>query len=299
MSHIPCQLNLSAAQIRKLKSGGTIQIKHTSIGHGHNLNLHPENIDKLCSAMKANKTCKLSLNDAEIEGSGLGKKIGHAFHSAKKAVDKTVHKANKEYKEVKHVLKDNHVGRKIVNSTAKVAKKLDQYAPLVEDIPVVSEAYAALQAGAHASNAISKEGVSASSKIDKMGKTIDAKEVKALGKSTLANMKKSALTANPKVKAAVQAAKDVSLVTKSVKKGEGIATIQTKIAKATKSVAKAKAADGNIKVYDDKNPRMRPDQAAFHPIKPDIIPKATKKGAGINKCKHCGGSFMAGGSFKA
>jgi hypothetical protein len=44
---VPVKLNLSKNQLNKLKLGGSIQIKHSDIGHGSDFHLNEPNVRKL------------------------------------------------------------------------------------------------------------------------------------------------------------------------------------------------------------------------------------------------------------
>ena len=311
---IPCKLNLSASQASKLRNGHPIQLKAEQIGEGDEYQLSESNVKKIVSALQKNKGCRIQLSAEEIEGCGLGKSIKKGIKKASKAVKsvkKVVKDVEHEYRDIKHELKDNHVGRKIINTGNKITQKLDQYAPLVEDIPVVGTAYQGLRAGAHAANASVKQGVQASSEIDRMGKSVSAQDLKRVGKDMARNIKREVVNANPQLKAGIQALKDINQVADAVQEGQGLGAVKRKINKAQKSVAKARLApkitgfidhtfaqpqmphmSGGALVYEDNIRFVRPGMSAFNPPVPDVIPKSTKRGGSFKN----GGSFTFGGT---
>lgn len=65
------KLNLSHAQIRKAKAGLPIQLKHSDIGVGHGIHVHPETHKKLVAAHKARKGARIHLTHHELAGAGF------------------------------------------------------------------------------------------------------------------------------------------------------------------------------------------------------------------------------------
>jgi hypothetical protein len=65
------KLNLSHAQIRKAKAGHPIQLKHSDIGVGHGIHVHPETHKKLVAAHKARKGARIHLTHHELAGAGF------------------------------------------------------------------------------------------------------------------------------------------------------------------------------------------------------------------------------------
>lgn len=248
---IPCKIELSKAQKTKAKKGENIQVKPSQIGKGDTYHFSDTNVKKLVSALKSGKACRIKFNEDEIMGSGWGKKIGKAF------------------KKVKHELKDNHVGRKVTNTLAKVNKKLDQYAPLVEGTPF-APIYEGVQMGVKgaqtgASNVIGL--TKTAEKLSKMKKDDLRAGLKQMAMNGAKQVVASQVESMPQLKAGLQMAHDVS-----------------------------KVVGGSIrpKTYSDQVAMLRKDQSAFNPPKPAIIPKAIKSGGSF---RVSGGSFKAG-SFK-
>jgi len=219
---IPCKLDLSASQASKLRNGHPIQLKADQIGQGDEYELSESNVEKIVNALQKGKGCRIQLSAAEMEGAGFGKSLKKGFKKASnavKSVKKVVKKAEGEYRDVKQTLKRNHVGRKIMKTGDMITKKLDQYAPLVEDIPVFGTAYKGLQAGAHAANASVKQGIVASGEIDRMGKSVSANDLKRVGREYAKSVRREVVNANPQLKAGLAALRDVNKVADAVQKG--------------------------------------------------------------------------------
>jgi hypothetical protein len=66
------KLNLSKAQLSKLRNGHAVQLKSNQIGQGNtSVSLHPSNIKKLTKAVRQGKGVRVQLNHDEIMGSGF------------------------------------------------------------------------------------------------------------------------------------------------------------------------------------------------------------------------------------
>jgi hypothetical protein len=262
---IPCKIELSQAQKAKAKKGLNVQVRASQIGKGDTYHFSDTNIKKLVNALKSGKACRIKFDEDEIVGAGWGKKIGKAFKSTKKA------------------LKENHVGRKVTNTLAKVNKKLDQYAPLVEGTPF-APVYGAVQAGVKgaqtgASNVIGL--TKTAEKLSQMKKGDFKSGLKQMAMNGAKQVVASQVESMPQLKAGLQMAKDVSRI--------------------------AGGSIGRPKTYSDQVAMLRQDQSAFNPVKPAIIPKAIKSGGSFKAngvgsdhprlIPYRGGSFKAG-SFK-
>lgn len=72
-------LNVSKAQISKLRNGHPVQLRHEQIGHGKSFTVHPHTQQKLYRAFKSGKGVRIQFDQDEIMGSGLFdnvKKVG-------------------------------------------------------------------------------------------------------------------------------------------------------------------------------------------------------------------------------
>ena len=66
------KLNLSKAQLSKLRNGHAVQLKSHQIGQGNtSVSLHPSNVKKLTKAVRQGKGVRVQLNHDEIMGSGF------------------------------------------------------------------------------------------------------------------------------------------------------------------------------------------------------------------------------------
>ena len=73
---VKIKIEATDAQIRKLMQGKTVQLKHSQLGSGKTIDLHPENAKRVLKSMKNNTGIRLSLSPHEITGEGIfGKKV--------------------------------------------------------------------------------------------------------------------------------------------------------------------------------------------------------------------------------
>ena len=337
---IPCKLDLSASQASKLRNGHPIQLKADQIGQGDEYELSESNVEKIVNALQKGKGCRIQLSAAEMEGAGFGKSLKKGFKKASnavKSVKKVVKDVEHEYRDVKQTLKKNHVGRKIMKTGDMITKKLDQYAPLVEDIPVFGTAYKGLQAGAHAANASVKQGIVASGEIDRMGKSVSANDLKRVGREYAKSVRREVVNANPQIKAGLQALRDANKVADAIEggllpqdrksqmqaqavelrrqhlQGQGLGSIKKKITKAQKSVAKSRLAPKITSFVDHQFARpMRPHMSGGSLVYEDNIrfvrpgqtaydppkPDVIPKVSRSASGRRQKNSIMTGGSFK-
>ncbi len=65
------KLDLSQAQLRRLKNGHAVQIRASQIGSGVDLSLHPSVEKRLESARRRNKGMRFQMSKDEVEASGI------------------------------------------------------------------------------------------------------------------------------------------------------------------------------------------------------------------------------------
>lgn len=145
---------------------------------------------------------------------------------------------------------------------AKVNKKLDQYAPLVEGTPL-APFYEGLQMGVKGAQTGTANVIGLTKTAEKLSQMKKGDVKAGLKKMALNGAKQivaSQVESTPQLKAGLQMANDISRVV-----GGRI---------------------GRPKTYSDQVAMIRKDQAAYNPAPSAVIPKAIKSG----------GSFRANGS---
>ena len=96
------QLNISPAQMTKIRKGLPIQIKHGSMGNGDVVvSLRPEKAKKMVSAYKRGKGLRIQMDEDEVRASGL---LGSLKKLGKKVEKGVVNEGNKVAKPVKQVI---------------------------------------------------------------------------------------------------------------------------------------------------------------------------------------------------
>lgn len=138
MNSVP--LNLSNAQMVKLRKQVPVQIKPSQVGSGQAVFLDATNYKKLVKAYNANKSVRITLTAHEAQLSG------GSFKSVARAIKKP--------------FKDPDLGRKIANTSRKIKNTVNKF-EVVGDlgIPYVSDAYNAIQAGVNSGDALVQSGV--------------------------------------------------------------------------------------------------------------------------------------------
>jgi hypothetical protein len=201
---IPVKLDLSPAQIRKLQSGGAIQIKHGSIGAGNVYNLNEDTVKKLVKALKSQKGTRINMQDDELEGSGLGKKFKKAMKSAKKEVKKA------------------KVGKHVAKTLNKIDKVLEVATPIVATMaPQLAPAMMAAQEAVESGKKITQS-------VRNISRDIDVASSKG-GLKKIAKQKLNEVMAqNPDVANVINSARDIKhsaqVAHTMVKKGGAIRT---------------------------------------------------------------------------
>jgi hypothetical protein len=154
-------LNLSDNQLSKLRNGHTIQIKSDQMGSGMKFALNNKNITKLKKGYEKAKAVRIALNDEEIEGSGLAKKLSRGIHKATNIANKVGHIANK----VNSELHNENLDRKILSTSRQIKNTINK-GSIIGDlgIPVLSDGYNLIQKGANSSDQFVKKGIKAKSK---------------------------------------------------------------------------------------------------------------------------------------
>ena len=113
------QLSISPAQMKKIRKGLPIQIKHESMGNGDIVvSLHPENAKKMMSAFKRGKGLRIQMDEDEVRASGLldglkklGKKAEKSIVDVGNKVAKPIKKGISQIpKPVRDVLQDEAQG---------------------------------------------------------------------------------------------------------------------------------------------------------------------------------------------
>jgi hypothetical protein len=133
-------LNLSNAQLGKLRRKLPVQVKPTQVGHGTPIHLGEANFKKLVKAYNNGKSVRITLNGSEAELSG------GSFKSFARGVKKT--------------FKDPNLGRKISNTSRKIKNTYNQF-EVVGDlgIPYVSDAYNLGHVAVNNGDALTQAGV--------------------------------------------------------------------------------------------------------------------------------------------
>jgi hypothetical protein len=156
------QLNLSPTQLSKLRNGHNIQIKPGQMGSGMNFRLNANNMKKLRTGYNKAKAIRMAMNDEEIEGSGLGKKLSRGLHKATHIANKVGNIANK----VNDELHNENLDRKILSTSRQIKNTINK-GSIIGDlgIPVVSDGYNLIQQGATRGDRLVKQGIKAKSKL--------------------------------------------------------------------------------------------------------------------------------------
>ena len=100
---VTIKINASEAQIKKLLQGKTVQLKHSQLGHGVSIDVHPENFKKIQNGMKKSSGARLTLSDHELSGNGIFGKKADKFME-KHGIKKAVYAAGRELKPLAHEL---------------------------------------------------------------------------------------------------------------------------------------------------------------------------------------------------
>lgn len=138
MNSVP--LNLSNAQMAKLRNQKAVQINPSQVGSGQNVVLDSVNYKKLVKAYNAGKSVRITLTGHEAQMSG------GSLKSVARAIKKP--------------FKDPNLGRKISNTSRKIKNTVNKF-EVVGDlgIPYVSDAYNAIHAGVNSGDALVQSGV--------------------------------------------------------------------------------------------------------------------------------------------
>lgn len=138
MNSVP--LNLSKAQMVKLRNQKPVQIKPSQVGSGQAVFLDNTNYKKLVKAYNANKSVRITLTNHEAQLSG------GSFQSFARDVKKT--------------FKDPDLGRKISNTSRKIKNSVNKFEVIGDlGIPYVSDAYNVLHTGVNSGDALVQSGV--------------------------------------------------------------------------------------------------------------------------------------------
>ena len=100
---VKIQINASEAQIKKLLKGKTVQLKHSQLGHGVSIDVHPANFKKIFNGMKKSTGARLTLSEHELSGNGIFGKKADKFME-KHGIKKAVYAAGRELKPLAHEL---------------------------------------------------------------------------------------------------------------------------------------------------------------------------------------------------
>ena len=97
------KINATDAQIKKLLRGQTVQLKHSQLGNGVCIDLHPENFKKIQNSMKKSTGARIALSEHEISGNGIfGRKADKWL--ARKGIKKAVYATGAAFKPLAHEL---------------------------------------------------------------------------------------------------------------------------------------------------------------------------------------------------
>ena len=182
-------------------------------------------------------------------------------------------KFKKKFTQVKKTVKKAKVGKHVAKSLNKVDKALQVITPIVGAVaPQFVPALMAAQEGVQAGKQVTQS-------VRNISRDVDMATSKG-GMKRLAKAKlEEVMASNPDVANVVNGVRDIR---NSVR------------------VAQAPVkAGGSVKVYNDQNNFVRPNQSGYDPVLPSVVPK-TKKGGKLTTCNcpNCdGGCGKRGGSF--